>query len=333
MYFLLGISLMIALLLILNLLISAAATFLWRILSPLAENWTAQRRAQTIFALRVFPFLSALIFVVVILIPAYLLFEPHSSGEIVSLKLGAIAFASTIGIIAAFYRVFGTWWKTRRLVSNWLKNAEKVEIADVDVPIYQMEHPFPVIAVVGVFRPQIFIASQVFESLDQQELQAAIAHEYGHLAARDNFKRTLMRVCQDLLVFPFGRSLDNAWSENVESAADEYAAHKGGNLTALNLASALVKIARIVPDGSKPAMPAGAFLLTEQTDFVTFRVRRLLQLAEMNFNSSAFNLFGLGIAFWTFSIGILACVGLLAANQNFLRQTHIFLESIVSFLG
>ena len=115
----------------------------------------------------------------------------------------------------------------------------------------------------------MFIASQIFDSLNEQELQAAIAHEYGHLVARDNFKRTLMRVCRDLLVFPFGRSLDNAWAENVESAADEYAAQTGGNLTAINLASALVKIARIVPNNSKPAMPSGTFLLTEQNDFVT----------------------------------------------------------------
>lgn len=333
MYFLLGTSLMVALLLVLNLLISAAANVLWRVLSPIAESWTARRRAQTIFALRIFPFASALIFVAFILLPAYLLFEPHSSGETVSFKLGMIAIASTVGILAALYRVFGTWWKTRRLVSNWLENAETIEMTDVEIPTYRMEHSFPVIAIVGVFRPQMFIASQIFDSLNERELRAAIAHEYGHLAAHDNFKRTLMRVCRDLLVFPFGRSLDNAWAENVESSADEYAARTGGNLTALNLASALVKIARIVPNNSKPTMPSGAFLLTEQTDFVTWRVRRLLQLAEINFNSSAFNLFGLGILFWISIIGILASVTLLATNQDLLLRTHTFMENIVSFLS
>lgn len=333
MYFLLGISLMFALLLVLNLLISAAAAFLWRVLSPIAENWTARRRAQTIFALRIFPFIGTFIFVAAILLPAYLLFEPHSSGENVSFKLGAIAVASTVGITAAFYRIFGTWWKTRRLVSDWLENAEAIEIPDAAVPVFCIKHSFPVIAVVGVFRPQMFIARQIFESLNERELQAAIAHEYGHLAARDNFKRTLMRVCRDLLVFPFGRRLDDAWAKNVESAADEYAAQKGGNLTALNLASALVKIARIVPDNSKPAMPSGAFLLTEQTDFVTRRVRRLLQLAEINFNSTAFNLFDFGIIFWISIIIVSTIILLLATNQSFLQQTHSFLENIVSLLA
>ncbi len=332
MYFLLGISLMFALLLMLNLLISAAATVLWRVLSPFAEKWTAQRRARVIFALRIFPFASALIFVIAILLPAYVLFEPHTSGEVVGVKLGLIAAASTIGIISAFYRVFGTWWKTRRLASNWLKNAEPIEMANVSIPIYRMRHPFPVIAVIGMFRPRIFVAQQIFDSLNDEEIQAAIAHEYGHLAARDNFKRTLMRVCRDLLVFPFGRGLDRAWTENVESAADEYAARKG-NLTAVSLAAALVKIARIVPHGTKPAMPSGAFLLTEQTDFVTWRVRRLLQLAEVKFNPAGYNISGLRFSFrLAAAILLIALVLLAATNQNFLEHAHFALESIVAFL-
>ena len=323
---------MFALLLVLNLLISSAATVLWRILAPNTGNWTARRRAQTIFALRIFPFASALIFVVAILLPAYLLFEPHTSGEVVSLKLGLIAIASSIGVIVASYRVFGTWWKTRRLTSNWLKNAEPIKVTNVSVPTFRMLHPFPVIAVIGMFRPRIFIAQQIFDSLDDEEMQAAIAHEYGHLAARDNFKRTLMRVCRDLLVFPFGQSLDREWSENVESAADEYAAQKG-NLTAISLAAALVKIARIVPHGTKPAMPSGAFLITDQTDFVTCRIRRLLQLAETKLNPAGYNISGFGLPFWISTLAIMAAVLLFATNQNFLEQTHSALESFVAFLS
>lgn len=332
MYFLLGISVMFALLLVLNLLISAAATILWRVLAPNTENWTARRRAQTIFALRIFPFVSALIFVVAVVIPAYLLFEPHASGEVVSLKLGLIATASSVGVIAAIYRVFGTWWKTRRLTSNWLKNAEPIEFAGVSIPTYRMRHPFPVIAVIGMFHPRIFIAQQIFDSLDNTEIQAAIAHEYGHLAARDNFKRTLMRVCRDLLVFPFGRSLDRAWSENVESAADEYAAQKG-SLTAISLAAALVKIARIVPHGTKPAMPSGAFLITDQTNFVTCRIRRLLQLAETKLNPAGYNFLGFGLTFWISTFAIMTAAVLFATNQNCLEQTHYALEHFVAFLS
>lgn len=125
------------------------------------------------------------------MLPAYLLFEPRVSGEVISFKLASLASISAIGTAAAFYRVFGTWWKTRRLVSNWLANAEPVKIAAVKIPVYRINHQFPVIAVVGAFRPRMFIARQVFDSLNEEEFRAAIAHEYGHLAALDNFKCTI----------------------------------------------------------------------------------------------------------------------------------------------
>lgn len=332
MYFLLGISLMLALLLVLNLLVSAAANVLWRFIAPAANGWSARRRARIIFVLRIFPFAAALLFVVLFLLPAYLLFEPHFSEEIVSVKLALLAFVSIIGVGIAACRVFGTWWRTRRLVANWLAHAEAIRVAGVEIPVYQIRHPFPVMAVVGTFRPRMFIAKQIFASLDGEEFQAAIRHEFGHLAARDNFKRALMRVCRDLLVFPFGRRLDRDWSENVESAADEYAAETGGAAAALNLASALLKIARIVPSGTRPAMPAGAFLIEAQTAAVAWRVRRLLRLSETKIiraKSQSPRLDYLLLFCFAAASGVAL---LFAANYNFLLQIHRALEGFVALL-
>ena len=47
---------------------------------------------------------------------------------------------------------------------------------------------------VGHFARDLFIADHVLESLSEEELAAAISHEYGHLAAHDNLKRSVMRV-------------------------------------------------------------------------------------------------------------------------------------------
>lgn len=332
MYFLLLICLMFALLLISNLLISAAATALWRLISPAAERWSANRRAQIIFALRIFPFALALMFVFGIILPSYLLFEPHKSDEVVGIELAFAAAAAAAGVSAAVCRVFGTWWKTRRLVADWLKNSEAVQLEQVSIPVYRMRHAFPVIAVVGMFRPKLFFAEQVFGFLNDEEIQAAVAHEYGHLFARDNFKRTLMRVCRDLLIFPFGRRLDRAWSETAECAADEYAAGTGGDATALNLAAALVKIARVIPEGTKPALPAGSFLLTEKTNIISSRIHHLLELTESRSNLVKNNLFGLEPNFWALLIFLLSGVGLLALDRNFLERTHFFLEHLVKML-
>jgi hypothetical protein len=73
----------------------------------------------------------------------------------------------------------------------------------------------------------LFIAEQVLKILTKDELAAAIAHEYGHMAAHDNLKRSMLRASRAaLLIIPCGRSLDRAWGEASESAADEHAAQK-----------------------------------------------------------------------------------------------------------
>ena len=329
MYILLAIFLIFALLFVSNLAVALAAAGFWRVLTPFAKNWSAQQRAQILFALRFFPFAGAAIFVFAFLLPAYILFEPHTSGEVIGFKLAALASVSSLGMTLAFYRVFATWWRTRGLVRSWAASAEPIRVASVTIPVYTIRHPFPVIAVVGTFRPRMFIASQIFDYLTEEEFRAAIAHECGHLAARDNLKRTILRVCTDLLVVPFGNFLDRACAETAESAADEYAAQTGGSRTALNLAAALVKIARIAPPDAKPAMPAAAFLLAEQTVDVTWRVNRLLRLAEIKLLPVERGL--LKTSFWLYPIFLLIVL-LLAKDYAFLQKTHDFLEGIVHIL-
>src|SRR5438094_213015 len=82
-------------------------------------------------------------------------------------------------------------------------------------------------------------------------LAAVIAHECGHLSARDNLKRTLLGICRaTLLLVPFGRAVHRAWPRSGESAADEFAAEQTPP-TALNLASALLTIAKMVAAGAR----------------------------------------------------------------------------------
>jgi len=92
-----------------------------------------------------------------------------------------------------------------------------------------------------------------------------------------------MRVSRAaLLIIPCGRSLDRAWSDASESAADEYAAQKS-SLVALNLASALVRIARMIPKGQHQILPASVSgFLSNGDDLpgVKGRVRRLVELAN-----------------------------------------------------
>ncbi|CAN5492487.1 hypothetical protein BH10ACI2_BH10ACI2_08810 [soil metagenome] len=331
MYYFLGISLLLAFLLIVNMIVAALAAAFWRAISGHLEDHSVNTKAQIIFGLRILPLAAALIFVFAFIGPSYLLLEPAGSGEVVSGKLGLLALISSIGVLVALYRVFGTWLATRRLIANWMENAVQIDVANINVPVYRIGHQFPVIAVIGILRPKLFIAEQVIESLDTNEFAAAIAHEYGHLQANDNFKRTLLRVCRDLLILPFGKDLDRAWAENAESVADEFAA-KTGRSTALDLASALVKIARIAPLNARPAMPSGAFLLEEQNVDVTSRVRRLIRLSESKTHAAKAGLPGFSPASLIWSAALTTLMILPLVDRRFLETTHDAIERFVRIL-
>lgn len=330
MYNLLCICLLFAFFFVLNLLTSASAAIAWRVFSPVFDGISARRRVQIIFWLRLLPTVFAFVFATAFFLPSYLLFEPHSSGEIITIKLAAPALISAIGFGIAIYRAFGAWWATRRLSASWLKLSEQITVENVNIPVYCVRHPFPVIAVVGTFRPRMFVARQIFDSLSADEFKAAVAHENGHLATYDNIKRILLRICRDLLLFSAGNNLDRDWVETSEAAADEYAAQTGDNATALNLASALVKIARIVPRGLTPAMPVGAFLIEEKNIDITRRVRQLLKFTDrkQTFIQQSNLKFVFRLCLSSISIVTL----LLATNQNLLEQIHFGLEKIVAVL-
>lgn len=331
MYYFLGISFQLALLFVLNVLISIAAAAVWRVLDKRTQNLTARQRTQIIFALRAFPLLLAMVLVFAFAVPSFLLFEPDAPKEKVTFKMAIPALLAVVGIAVAIFRVFGTWRQTRRLTKEWLRHSEPMTIENFPVPVFRLRHHFPVISVVGIFRPQLFIAEQVFENLSEEELAAAIEHESGHLAARDNFKRVFLRLCRDLLVFPLGKNLERAWTENSESAADEYAAQMHDK-TALNLAAAIVKVAKIVPLNSSPTLPSGAFFIEKNAVNLSERVRRLLYLGE-NANTLKGHFFLSHKLFFQFSaVGSLFAIIFLATNRNFLLQIHTFLEKIVGVL-
>ena len=281
MYVLLGISLGLAALLSVNAVASLAGAGLWRLIKAPLQRCSARTRAEFLFAFRVAPLLLSTIFVAGFVVPAYLLHEPYGTNEVVSGKLATLAMIAAIGVLLAVSRGIRSWLATRRLLSAWLKAATPLTLAGVAIPAFKLTHEFPVLAVVGTFRPRLFVTEQVLTTLTPDELHSAIAHEVAHLSARDNLKRSLLRACGDaLLMIPCGRSLDRAWTETSESAADEYAA-RTSSAAAVNMASALVKVARMVPQGSRAAVPVAAFLVGNEEDRgIRARVRRLLEIAS-----------------------------------------------------
>jgi Zn-dependent protease with chaperone function len=312
---------------------SLIVTVLWPGLRWRTRRWTASARARTLFWLGVLPPACALLFVAALLIPAYFAHEPYPAPDTIGLPLLALALFSASGIALALYRAASSWLTTWRLTTFWLRQAERVSIKGINIPAYRLSNSTPVLAVVGTLRPRLFIAAQVMESLSAEEMEVALAHERGHLLARDTLKRALMRVCRDLLPFiGAGRMLERAWALEAERAADEYAAHSG-TAGALDLAAALIKIARLMPAGVNNVVPAGAFLLEGADDGVAGRVRRLTEMASNREKPARpellFSKVALPVVVVGFGVALLATM----ADWQVLLTVHALTERVVKLLA
>lgn len=335
MYELLGITLVLALLLTINATASLAAAGMARACKRVLWKCSARTRAEILFVMRIGPPVIAIVAIAAFLVPSYLTYEPYATKETVSWKLGALATISAVGVALAIWRGVRSWLATRSLLKQWLSASTPINLDAITVPTFVLEHSFPIIAVVGAMRPRLFIAGHVLESLSEAELAAAIAHEYGHLAAKDNFKRSVMRISRAaLLLIPCGRWLDRAWGEASESAADEHAAQQSSRI-ALDLASALVRIARMIPTGQRQTLPAcvSGFLIGDDTPGVKVRVSRLVELASVDRRLLVSSAPLFRLVPWFVLTGFVVLSISIESRPQVLASVHQFVEQIVAFLS
>ena len=335
MYEFLGITLVLALLLTLNATATLAAAGMARVCRRILWKWSARTRAEIMFVLRIGPPVIAIVAIAAFMIPSYLTYEPYATKETVGWKLGALAAISAIGVGLAISRGVRSWLATRSLLKQWLNASTRIHLDAITVPTFVLQHSFPIIAVVAAIRPRLFIASHVLESLSEEELAAAIAHEYGHLAAQDNFKRSVMRISRAaLLILPCGRWLDRAWSEASESAADEHAAQQSSKV-ALDLASALVRIARMIPAGQRQTLPAAVsgFLVEQDAPGVKVRVNRLVELSATDPRLLVSSAPLVRLVPWLVLTVVVLISVTIESRPQVLAAVHQFVEHVVAFLS
>lgn len=272
-FFWLGVLLMLATYLLVSTLLGAAVALGGPSLERrAAAASSARRRAAVLFSACAGPTLGGLAAVFGLVLPAWLVFEPLGTDEVASPELLMVAAASFLVVARAVWRAVVEHRRTASAVSAWVRQARAAPVHGLPMSALRVEHGFPLAAVAGIVRPRLLLGSQVVDALTPTELQAVAAHEAGHLAAGDVLKRLFLRACPDLL--PWTRSrrrLEFEWERAAEAAADEFA---GRQVSRLVLARALVKIASLVPPGSRlmlelPAFAAGAP--------VAARVRHLLE--------------------------------------------------------
>jgi Zn-dependent protease with chaperone function len=201
----------------------------------------------------------------------------------------------------------------------------------VSIPAYGLDHQFPVVAVVGIHRPCLFVATRLLDSLPPEELAAVVAHEMGHLASRDNLRRLLLLLCPDVRAL-LRMNPDAPWMDAAETAADSFAVRHEQRVP-LDLAAALINVSRAIPEGATIAnTPLIQLLIPDSKSGVAERVLRLLSVSQDDISKRSKE--------WSNRAKALtACLPLTAAVLAFwtspacLRATHSLLENIVRILS
>jgi beta-lactamase regulating signal transducer with metallopeptidase domain len=171
----------------------------------------------------------------------------------------------------AVWRAARALQATRALEREWLAVATPLVRPGLAVPAFVVDVPYPLVAATGILRPRLFISARVLSACGDEELNAILAHEAGHVAGRDNLCRLLIRACPDTLRRGrHERALDRAWSAAAEQAADRFALERG--VAGVDLASSLLAVART---GRTPALGALASAFLEDDDLER-RVRSAL---------------------------------------------------------
>jgi Zn-dependent protease with chaperone function len=236
-------------------------------------------RADALLRLRLAPVIAATLSGVFAAVGLWR-FESRETDEVIGWVLRTSAVCGTLYLGAFAARAWQMARETRRLLDAWLAGATPLALPGVTIPAFRIETHFPVVAVVGIFRPTLVVDASVLDACTPNELAAILAHEHGHLRRWDNLRRALFTATPDLLsATPISRTMRDAWREATEEAADDVAA-EGGAEARVHLAAALVRVARLAPANGARAiaachgaqLPASALYRGES---VERRVRRL----------------------------------------------------------
>jgi len=264
-YVLHGATLAMAWFLIVNLACSWLAARLVRRRTPAAPAWW--------FTLRILPALAASFFVGAVFLPSYWRYEPRQTTEGFDVTLTACAIAAAVLIGSGGMRGIAAWRRASCRTRAWLGSARPIAIAGAAVPAFSIDADYPLMALVGILRPRLLVTRGLMHALSDEELAACVAHELGHSQAWDNLKRLAMRASPDLL---FGtataREIERRWASAAEHAADDRAGHHGAAARCA-LASALVKVARLMPERIT-VEPISTLIAGGE---IAARVRRLLE--------------------------------------------------------
>ena len=134
-----------------------------------AEHMKPRSAARLLFALRIAPLALSLFVVLAFCIPSYLWLEPELNGERVGWACMLIASMGIAIWIPALVRVIGAMRGTARYVHRCERHGRKITMPGEASPALLLADKAPVLAVAGVFRPQLLISRRVMRGLSAEQ--------------------------------------------------------------------------------------------------------------------------------------------------------------------
>ena len=244
----------------------------WRWLARPASGWQPRMLANYLLGLRMLPLVAALASTAVFVLPSFLLLEPRTTNENVGDAPVALSICCLVLVTVGMRRALRAQARSERAVAEWLHEAT-LSSADENIPaqkfpVYRIRPAVPALTVAGVCAPRVLVSDAAATMLDSQEMRTALRHEIAHIRHRDNLKKLLF----NFTAFPGMATLEAAWSDAGEMAADDAAVSDAGD--ALDLASALIKLSRLGPAPMTAALTTS--LVQGSGVSLNSRVERLL---------------------------------------------------------
>ena len=292
-------------------------------LQPRIIALPARVRATAIFVVRFTPLLLAGVVTLGVFLPAWWQHEPEKTGEALTLALIGAGLLAMAPVVEALRRGARMAARTQERLMVWRGRGQKSPLSAASAfDVVEVSGDDLALCVGGYFKPTIFASTTATRSLNPREQRVALAHETSHAVSRDPLRLLMMEACPDFLhLFSLDASWRHAFASAAEFAADARAS-RGDRGAALDLASALVKVARLGVASPAPSLSVASMM--GETAELQARVEALatgpMDDGRVGRIPSAWGL-------------VLVCLLICALGTQTSETAQRFTEAIVALLG
>ncbi len=247
--------------------LSVVVATLWASVWAHSERYPAWHCADLLFGMRMLPLAISLAVTFTFTVPSFMLLEPHAIGEPVGAIPLVLGLCGLILVLLGILNATAAGLAASKTIATWVGDGLLVK-GESSVPVLRISRVVPALTAAGIFRPLVLMSDAVEAVLNASELRSALRHELAHVRRRDNLKKLLLRF----VVFPGMATLEVAWSQATEIAADDAAVSTASE--ALDLAAALIKLSRLATLPSAPDI--ATTLIHAPLASVNARIERLI---------------------------------------------------------